>query len=203
MDCQYLKSLAAPYVHLGVRFIPLGGLNQQNLGAYLADPLVLAVGGSWLAPRHLIQNGDWLAIRENAAAVREQVDQLRGQGDQQLKGSTVKIVTYGEIMARLAAPGFLRLRQALPGSLDVTFAGAEANVAVSLSLLGARAEFVTALPHHVMADACLGVLRGLGVETASHRPHRCRSTGSLLPGKWGQSTSQPGHLRPGSIPRSA
>ncbi len=68
-------------------------------------------------------------------------------------------------MARLAAPGFLRLRQALPGSLDVTFAGAEANVAVSLSLLGARAEFVTALPHHVMADACIGVLRGLGVDT--------------------------------------
>ncbi len=81
----YLKSLASPYVHLGVRFIPLGGLNQQNLGAYLTDPLVLAVGGSWLAPRHLIQNKDWLAIRENAAAVREQVDQLRGQGDQHLR----------------------------------------------------------------------------------------------------------------------
>ena len=47
---EYLKSLAAPYTHLGVRFIPLGGMKPENLGAYLIDPLILAVGGSWLAP---------------------------------------------------------------------------------------------------------------------------------------------------------
>lgn len=77
----------------------------------------------------------------------------------------MRIVTFGEIMARLAPPGFLRLSQALPGSLDVTFAGAEANVAASLAMLGADAEFVTALPRHALADACLAVLRGLNVET--------------------------------------
>ncbi len=77
----------------------------------------------------------------------------------------MKIVTFGEIMARLAAPHALRLRQALPGRLDLTFAGAEANVAVSLAMLGADAEFVTALPEHSMADACVGTLRGLGVKT--------------------------------------
>jgi 2-dehydro-3-deoxygluconokinase len=76
-----------------------------------------------------------------------------------------KIVTFGEIMGRLATPGFLRLRQALPGTLDVTFAGAEANVAVSLAMLGADASFVTALPKHAMAEACVGTLRGLGVDT--------------------------------------
>ncbi len=73
---EYLRSLAAPYAHLGVRFIPLGGLKLENMGAYLIDPLVLAVGGSWLAPRNLIQSGDWLAIRELAAAARSQVDKL-------------------------------------------------------------------------------------------------------------------------------
>ncbi len=56
------------------------------------------------------------------------------------------IVTFGEIMGRLTPPGFLRLRQALPGTLEVTFAGAEANVAASLSMFGADAKFVTALP---------------------------------------------------------
>ena len=75
------------------------------------------------------------------------------------------IVTFGEIMARLATPDFLRLRQSLPGPLNLTFAGAEANVAASLAMLGADVEFVTALPNHAMADACIGVLRGLGVET--------------------------------------
>jgi 2-dehydro-3-deoxyphosphogluconate aldolase/(4S)-4-hydroxy-2-oxoglutarate aldolase len=74
---DYLRGLAAPYVHLGVRFIPLGGLKLDNVGPYLIDPLVLAVGGSWLAPRNLIQAGDWLSIRQLAAAARRQVDTLR------------------------------------------------------------------------------------------------------------------------------
>ncbi len=76
-----------------------------------------------------------------------------------------RIVTFGEIMARLAPSGFLRLAQSLPGSLDVTFAGAEANVAVSLSLLGADAVFVSALPKNPLAEACIATLRGFGVET--------------------------------------
>jgi 2-dehydro-3-deoxyphosphogluconate aldolase / (4S)-4-hydroxy-2-oxoglutarate aldolase len=62
----YLKSLAAPYAHLGVRFVPLGGVSTKNLAAYLAEPLVLAVGGSWLAPRDLIAAADWPAITARA-----------------------------------------------------------------------------------------------------------------------------------------
>ncbi len=77
----------------------------------------------------------------------------------------MKIVTFGEIMARLTPPGHLRLRQALPGRLDVSFGGAEANVAASLAMLGAEAEFVTALPQHAIADACIGALRAVGVAT--------------------------------------
>lgn len=76
-----------------------------------------------------------------------------------------RVVTFGEIMGRMAAPGFLRLEQALPGALDVTFGGAEANVAASLTLLGAQGVFVTALPSNAIADACIGSLRRLGVET--------------------------------------
>ena len=76
------------------------------------------------------------------------------------------VVTFGEIMGRLTPPGFVRLGQGLPGTLQVTFAGAEANVAASLALFGADAEFVTALPQNDLADACIASLQARGV--ASH-----------------------------------
>ena len=63
-----------------------------------------------------------------------------------------RVVTFGEIMMRLATPGFARFQQAMPGSVNVTFAGAEASIAASLAHLGADAAFVTALPDHAIAD---------------------------------------------------
>ena len=76
-----------------------------------------------------------------------------------------RIVTFGEVMARLATPGFKRFQQAMPGSLNVTFAGAEASIAASIAYLGGDAAFVTALPKHAIADACVADLRSMGVET--------------------------------------
>lgn len=76
-----------------------------------------------------------------------------------------RIVAFGEVMARLKPAGQGRLRQALPGTLEVTFGGAEANVAVSLAILGADAAMVTALPRNPLGDACVDSLRGLGVDT--------------------------------------
>lgn len=66
----YLKSMAAPYAHLGLRYIPLGGLNVENFTDYLSLDLVPAVGGSWIAPPTLIGSEDWEAIRANAQAAR-------------------------------------------------------------------------------------------------------------------------------------
>lgn len=76
-----------------------------------------------------------------------------------------RFVAFGEIMARLAAPGFQRFQQAMPGRLDVTFAGAEASIAASLAYLGCDAAFVTALPQHAIADACLADLASLRIDT--------------------------------------
>ena len=76
-----------------------------------------------------------------------------------------KIVTFGEIMGRFATRRKLRFRQAAPGALDLTFAGAEASVAVSLKIMGRESEFVTALPDHGIAEACLDSLRRFGVGT--------------------------------------
>ena len=70
----YLKSLAAPYAHLGLRFLPLGGLHAGNLADYLADPLILAVGGSWLAPRKLISGQRWKEITQRVREARDIAD---------------------------------------------------------------------------------------------------------------------------------
>ena len=74
-----------------------------------------------------------------------------------------RFLTFGEIMMRMAPPGHLRMTQTLPGSLDVTFAGAEANVAASLAILGAEVSFVTSLPENPLTDVCLNTLSGLGI----------------------------------------
>jgi 2-dehydro-3-deoxyphosphogluconate aldolase/(4S)-4-hydroxy-2-oxoglutarate aldolase len=76
----YLKSAAAPYLHLGLQFIPLGGVAPANAGAWLRDPLIAAVGGSWLAPRELIKAGRWADITRNAAEAMAIARSARGEG---------------------------------------------------------------------------------------------------------------------------
>lgn len=74
-----------------------------------------------------------------------------------------KIVTFGEIMLRLATPGYLRFGQA--NELTATFGGGEANVAVSLANYGMDTDYITRLPNNDIARACLQDLRGRGVGT--------------------------------------
>jgi 2-dehydro-3-deoxygluconokinase len=74
-------------------------------------------------------------------------------------------VTFGEIMLRLAPPGFERILQT--GQFVATFGGGEANVAVALSQLGLPAAFATVLPDkNPVADAVVGELRRFGVDTS-------------------------------------
>ena len=75
---RYLKAIAAPYAHAGLRYLPLGGLTLENLEHYLADPLVHAVGGSWLAPRDLIQSRNWSQITDNARLAATVARKVRG-----------------------------------------------------------------------------------------------------------------------------
>jgi 2-dehydro-3-deoxygluconokinase len=72
-----------------------------------------------------------------------------------------KVVTFGEIMLRLATPGNLRFSQAK--EYTATFGGGEANVAVSLANYGIRTDFVTRLPQNDIAEACLMNLRSHSV----------------------------------------
>ena len=63
---KHLQSMAAPYKHLGISFIPLGGLKLSNMKSYTDSTLVTAIGGSWIAPTSLIDAKDWVQIRKNA-----------------------------------------------------------------------------------------------------------------------------------------
>ena len=63
---SYLQNINAPYAHLSLRYVPLGGINIKNLSDYLQSPLIGAVGGSWLASRKLITEKNWGMIRQQA-----------------------------------------------------------------------------------------------------------------------------------------
>lgn len=63
---RFLNTMTAPYAHLDLEFIPLGGLTENNFTDYLELDKVPAIGGSWLAPRDAINRRDWKTIRENA-----------------------------------------------------------------------------------------------------------------------------------------
>ena len=75
----------------------------------------------------------------------------------------MRVVTFGEILLRLASPGYTKLFQ--KESLEATFCGGEANVAVSLANYGQDAAFLTVLPDNAIADACVAELRSFGVDT--------------------------------------
>ena len=68
---SYLKSLDAPYNHLGIRYIPLGGVSPENLASYAKFGSVIAVGGSWIAKKELIKAQDWKEITRRAREAKE------------------------------------------------------------------------------------------------------------------------------------
>ncbi|MDX5584144.1 MAG: sugar kinase, partial [Aureibaculum sp.] len=72
-----------------------------------------------------------------------------------------KVVTFGEIMLRLAPPGFLRFSQA--NSFDAIYGGGESNVAVSLANYGVPVDFVTRLPNNDIGQCAMMEMRKRGV----------------------------------------
>lgn len=76
----------------------------------------------------------------------------------------IDVVAFGEIMLRLSPPGYQKMVQAT--SFEISFGGAEANVAVALSNLGQKTAYVTVLPQNFLADATVNYLRRYGVDTS-------------------------------------
>lgn len=75
---DWIVAMAAPYPT--VRFVPTGGLEADDLPRYLAHSSVAAVGGSWIAPARLVDDGDFTRIAELARKAVELVAQVRAHG---------------------------------------------------------------------------------------------------------------------------
>jgi 2-dehydro-3-deoxyphosphogluconate aldolase / (4S)-4-hydroxy-2-oxoglutarate aldolase len=65
-----LKSLIRPYAHLGIQFIPTGGVSIRKAKDYLTVPEVIAIGGSWIAKKEDISAGNWKEIKERCIVVQ-------------------------------------------------------------------------------------------------------------------------------------
>ena len=70
----YLRSMGAPYKHLGINYFPLGGLNAGNMLDYLQEDNIPCIGGSWIVKKELVKNEDWHGITAMAADVRKIVE---------------------------------------------------------------------------------------------------------------------------------
>jgi len=56
---SFLKDMNYSYDFLNLRYIPVGGINEENLNTYASMPQVLTVGGTWITPKNLIRNKQW------------------------------------------------------------------------------------------------------------------------------------------------
>lgn len=106
----------------------------------------------------------------------------------------MRVVTFGEIMLRLAPENYLRFVQA--DRLEATFGGAEANVAVSLANFGDDVSFVSKLPSHEIGQSAINSLRKFGVGDVVCRKGR-RASRHLLLRKRREPTPEQSHIRQG------
>jgi 2-dehydro-3-deoxyphosphogluconate aldolase/(4S)-4-hydroxy-2-oxoglutarate aldolase len=74
---KYLTNMSAPYKHLGLSFLPLGGINPSNVVSYLESTLVGAIGGSWIATNKMIQEEAWETITNNALEIKKIIKNIR------------------------------------------------------------------------------------------------------------------------------
>ena len=75
----YMKSIHTPYAHLGVRFIPLGGLTLEDVVPLVKEEIILSIGGSWIAQRDDMVNRNWGAIKDNAEKAVEATRKAGGR----------------------------------------------------------------------------------------------------------------------------
>lgn len=73
-----LQNISAPFAHLGLKFIPTGGVSEATIADWLAMPQIAAVGGTWIARPADMAAGDWAGITARARAARTRVQEVRG-----------------------------------------------------------------------------------------------------------------------------
>lgn len=73
---KWLQAVGPVYSHMGVQFMPLGGVKLENVKEYLIERNVFACGGSWLCSRSLLAQKDWKELRKRFKEARELLDTL-------------------------------------------------------------------------------------------------------------------------------
>ena len=153
----------------GLTIVYTGGVTAENLRQIFKHDRDAIVCGSALGrfaadPEALRQEARrWLGVIEAATGQRATTETARLAESSIPKRPGRTVVTFGELMLRLAAPPGLRFNQT--AALDATYGGAEANVAVALANWGCRTRFVTALPQHAIGQTALAALQAHGVDT--------------------------------------
>ena len=166
----FLETAAAwQAVYPGLTIVYTGGVTAENLYQIVRHDQNAIVCGSALGrsastPEALTQEARrWLGVI-SAASRQSTVEKNSQTAELSIpKRQARTVVTFGELMLRLAAPPGLRLNHT--ASLDATFGGAEANVAVALANWGFAARFVTALPPHAIGQTAMTALQAHGVNT--------------------------------------
>ena len=168
-NVEIARALRGPYKDLTV--IHTGGVTEENLAElFRQDP------DGIFCTSALVKNTDRSdKLKENVA---RWIAIVNGESTHVAAKRTISIkkvtptgglVTFGEIMLRLSPSDHRRFVQA--DSFDVTYGGAEANVAVALSNFGLNSRFVTALPDHEIGQAAVKSLRSQGVDTRFIQRH--------------------------------
>lgn len=74
---NWIKSIAPVYKHTGVKFMPLGGVNIDNVKEYLQNEYVFACGGTWVCPRNLIEEKNWKEIKRRFEEANKLIKELQ------------------------------------------------------------------------------------------------------------------------------
>ena len=167
---KMLKALSAPYNMM--TFMPTGGISRDNMDSYYALKNVIACGGSFMIDAKAIKEGNYEAIKELTKDVVKKLNKDSSEDEVSVKKDKInlsnlsdkKIITFGELMLRLAPEGYLRFVQA--DTFEATFGGGEANVSISLANFGMKSTFVTKLPSHEIGQMAVNSLRKYGVDTS-------------------------------------
>jgi 2-dehydro-3-deoxygluconokinase len=158
-------------VYPGVRIVYTGGVTLENVGHLSRhDPQGIFCGSALTRhvddPDRMRRDAErWLETVAEGQSGAPSLTPAPQAAEAEVPSAEAKgVVTFGEIMLRLSPPLGSRFRQA--SSLDLTYGGAEANVAVSLAQWGLSSRYVTVLPTHDLGQAAVECLRSLGVDTS-------------------------------------
>ncbi len=157
------KTWKGPYK--GLTVVYTGGISLKNLAEVVKqDPDGIFCGSAVTKaiddPAQMKAEAEkWLEIIHHAG--EKKVAPAKAEIKKPAAGG--KVVTFGEIMLRLAPPNMLRFVQTK--SYDATFGGAEANTSVAFANYGLESVFVTALPNHEIGQTAINSLRQYGVDT--------------------------------------